>query len=71
MNILIRKTIEKDPYLREWRQKTAILLMNVGMSDRNIANAISGGIRNHRECRNVCDADNISYKEVRKILGLW
>lgn len=70
MSPKIQKLIQKDSNLRPWRQKTATLLMIIGMSDHHIENALLGNLDKPSTLKNVCDAENISYNAARQILGI-
>ena len=70
MSPKIQKLIQKDSNLRHWRQKTATLLMMIGMSDHHIENALLGNLDKPFNLKSVCDAENISYELARQILGI-
>ncbi len=62
--------INRDPYLREWRHKSATLLMVIThMSENSICNILEGN-KTLKDIKNICDSEQVSYIEVRKILGI-
>lgn len=66
----IQKLIQKNPYLRDWRQKTAVMLMLISMSEDNIINALQGNLDSPKTLKNVCDAEHLDYRQASDILGL-
>lgn len=67
-NKKINKIIKKDPYLKEWRQKTAVCLLLINMPESGIELALTGGLDKKLNVEIYCKANNLDVEEVWKIL---
>jgi len=61
--------INRDAYLREWRLRSAVLFMAINISESSIVNLLEGN-KTLKDIKNICDSEQVSYIEVRKILGI-
>lgn len=60
----LTKVINRNSYVKDWRFKTAVCLVALGMSETGIESAITGNLDRRKECHNLCRAEGLEFKKV-------
>lgn len=64
----LQEIINKNSYLKEWREKTSVCLLAINMPINGIILAITGNFDKRTNLHNYCKKHNLNEKEVAKIL---